>query len=340
MRKKIVLILAAVVCSSMLCAMAACAASSPKAAQGEPLVVYLNDFDAMIGEMFKEATGHELEVVMGNGAEILSRIEAERANPHWDVVWIDAMPSVHSLGMNGQLLEGWTPKNMQQMSEFARGFVPENRTYFPTGTHAAGVIVYNTHAFNADTAPKSWEDMLNPQYRVGMADPAVAAPAYPFVSVFFHERGMDGGASYFEELFANGARVYPKNPNVAAALSGGEINVAALQESNAYALKAKGEPVEIVWPADGAPASVRVAAIRKDTPNMEVAKAFVEFLLDPATQKKLVSGADEPFFVPGAAGVNTHTDRTLNGVLDVADAAWAAEHEGEIKEWFADAAAR
>ena len=49
----------------------------------EPLTVYLNDFDSVIPDLFKEKTGYDVEVVVGNGAETMSRIEAEKSNPQW-----------------------------------------------------------------------------------------------------------------------------------------------------------------------------------------------------------------------------------------------------------------
>ncbi|CCQ97717.1 Extracellular solute-binding protein family 1 [[Clostridium] ultunense Esp] len=308
----------------------------------DPLVVYLNDFDEMIKPLFEEATGYKLELVTGNGAEIMSRIEAEKGNPHWDVVWMDAMPSIHQLGKSGQLLEGWIPKNYENLTDFAKAFVPENHSYYPTGAHAAAVLVYNTKAFTRETAPKSWDDLTKPAFKgsLGMADPAVAAPAYPFVAWFFQNKGMDGGKAYFDALFKNGAKVYPKNPNVAKALTGGEIKVAALQESNAYTLKNQNEPVEIVWPEEGAPASVRVVAIQKQTKHLEAAKAFVEFLLDPKTQQKLIDQGEEAYFEPSAKGATPKKDRDGQAKLVVAEADWAAQHEAEIKQWFADQAVK
>lgn len=71
--------------------------------QTEPLLVYLNDFDGVIGDLFKEATGYDVEVVAGNGAETMSRIEAEKSNPQWDVVWIDSMYDVY------KFVRGWKP---------------------------------------------------------------------------------------------------------------------------------------------------------------------------------------------------------------------------------------
>ncbi|NIK67264.1 ABC transporter substrate-binding protein [Paenibacillus sp. BK720] len=321
------------------------AAASPAAADAskdEPLVVYLNDFDDIVKPMFEEKTGYKLEIVSGNGAEIASRIEAEKGNPHWDVVWMDSMPTIDQMGKNGQLLDNWTPSNLDGLTDFAKTVVPSNNTYFPTGAHAASVIVYNTKAFDASSAPKTWDDLLDAKYKgaVGMADPAVAAPAYPFVAWFFQSKGMDQGKTYFESLMKNGVHVYPKNPNVAKALTDGEIKAAALQESNAYTLKNAGEPVDIIWPAEGAPASVRVAAIQKESKHQEAAKAFVEFLLDPATQQALIDKGDESYFEPSVKGVKAKADRAADAKLVVAEAGWAGEHEGEIKQWFADNAVK
>ncbi|WP_141500117.1 extracellular solute-binding protein [Paenibacillus luteus] len=302
------------------------------------LTVYLNDFDSIIAPLFEEATGFKLEVVAGNGAEIMSRVEAEKGNPHWDVVWLDAMPSIYGLGASGQLMEGWSPNNVANLTDYAKGFVPEKQWYVPTGAHAAGVIVYNKDKVKAEDAPKSWEDFSNGKYKnlIGMADPAIAAPAYPFVSLFFKEKTIEGGQAYFSSLMDNGLRVYPKNPNVVKALAAGEISIAALQESNAYSMKNDGEPIEIIWPSEGAPASVRVAAIQKDTKNPNAAKAFLEFLLDPKTQQALIDQGDESYFQPSVTGVNAKADRSPDAKLVAADASWASENEAAIKQWFAD----
>ncbi|QHT63528.1 ABC transporter substrate-binding protein [Paenibacillus lycopersici] len=317
---------------------AANASADATTADKGTLTVYLNDFDDIVKPMFEAQTGYKLNIVSGNGAEIMSRIEAEKGNPHWDVVWMDAMPSIQGLDKQGELLTGWTPAAASGLTDFAKSFVPSDNSYFPTGAHAAGVIVYNKNEIKAEDAPKTWKDFTDAKYKgqIGMADPAVAAPAYPFVSWFFQDQGMDAGKSYFSSLLKNGLHVYPKNPNVVSALSGGEIKVAALQESNAYVMKNGGEPIEIIWPQDGAPASVRVAAIQKDTKHADAAKAFVEFLLDPKTQQALIDKGDESYFEPSVTGATAKADREANAKLVVAKADWAADHEAEIKQWFSD----
>lgn len=309
-------------------------------AGAETLTVYLNDFDAVIGAMFEKETGIKLNIVSGNGAEIMSRIEAEQGNPQWDVVWIDAMPSIYGLDAKDQLLTGWKPDNVSGLKDNYESLVPEDGSYYPTGAHAAGIIVYNKNKITGENIPASWEDLKRAAYKgkLGMADPAIAAPAYPFVSDFFEEKGIEGGKEYFNSLMEQGLRVYPKNPQVVQAMTSGEIDIAALQESNAYSMLAAGEPVELVWPEEGAPASVRVAAIQKNTPKAEAAKKFVSFLLDPEVQQELIDTGDESYFEPSAEGANPKADRAADAKLNFTEAGWASGHEAEIKQWFADQA--
>ena len=309
--------------------------------QTEPLLVYLNDFDGVIGDMFREATGYEVEVVVGNGAETMSRIEAEKSNPQWDVVWIDSMYDVYNLSQDGSLLTGWEPENAANLTDFFTGLVPGNKCFFPTGAHAAGVLVYRNDIYDETTAPKTIDDLTDSRFegQVGMADPGVAAPAYPLAAQIMDSKGMDGGQEYFTTLFKQGLKVYPKNPQVVQALASGEISTALLQESNAYDMISSGEPITIVWPEEGTPASTRVAAINASTDQMEIAQMFVNFLLDAQTQQALINTGDEGYFEPSVEGVQQKEERDAQAKLAVADVVFGAENESDIKAWFADMSA-
>lgn len=126
----------------------------------------------MIGDLFKEATGYDVEVVAGNGAETMSRIEAEKSNPQWDVVWIDSMYDVYNLSGDGSLLTGWEPENAANLTEFSKGLVPDNKCCWPTDIHAAGVLVYRTDKYDQSSAPRTFADLTDEAYagQVGMAD--------------------------------------------------------------------------------------------------------------------------------------------------------------------------
>ncbi len=309
----------------------------------EPLTVYLNDFDAIIPELFKEKTGYDVEVVVGNGAETMSRIEAEKSNPQWDVVWMDSMYDIYNLDLDGQLMTDVEVDNAAGLTDFFSALVPEDKCFYPTGAHSAGVIVYRNDVWSEADAPTSYDDLSDPKYAdaVAMADPGVAAPAYPLAAYFMDTLGMDGGQAYFTTLFEQGLKVYPKNPQVVEALASGEATIAMLQESNAYSMVAEGEPITIVWPEDGAAASTRVAAISASTDQPDIAKAFINFLLDPEVQQALVDAGDEGYFTPSVDGVTPKADREADSPkLAVADVQFGAENEADIKAWFADYSAQ
>lgn len=310
--------------------------------QTKPLIVYLNDFDDVIADMFKEATGYDVEVVSGNSAEIMSRIAAEKGNPQWDVVWIDSMYDVYNLAGDGELMTDFEPENAVNLTDFSKTLVPENKCMYPTDIHAAGVLVYRNDVWSEADAPKTFADLTDEKYKdqVGMADPGVAAPAYPLAAYFMDTLGLEAGEEYFTTLFDHGLKVFPKNPQVVQALACGDISIAMLQETNAYDMVASGEPITIIWPEDGAPGSTRVAAISAQSEQPEIAKMFVNFLLDAKTQQALVDTGDEGYFEPSVNGVNAKAERDPNAKLAVADEVFGAENEADIKAWFADMSAQ
>lgn len=304
---------------------------------GKTIYLYGNDFVDFIAPVFMEQTGFKLEAVHYGGGEALAKIEAEQGNPQWDVLMMDGHGSVRSLADRDFLQTGWAPDNLAHLSEVGAQLVPDDYAYFPIGMHASALIAYNTKLVPEDKAPRTWEQFFAYEGPVGHADPAVAAPAYPLVSAFFEKWGTEQAKALYEQRFKDGMNIYPKNGPVGGALLSGEIHVAALQEHNAYELKLSGEPVEVLWPEEGAPGSLRVVAVSKQTKNPAAARAFVEFMLQPETQAMLTAlESSDSFFSPMAEGVATRAEREPNGAFLLPPAEWAAEHEVEIKTWFAD----
>jgi DNA-binding transcriptional LysR family regulator len=71
-------------------------------------------------------------------------------------------------------------------------YLPENRSWFPIGLAASCVMLYRTDL--VDQPPATFADLADPRFngQFGMADPAVAAPAYPCVAQFFESLGDEG----------------------------------------------------------------------------------------------------------------------------------------------------
>lgn len=310
------------------------------AAMASSLVLYTNDFEDIIGERFTADTGYDIEVIQMSGGNLLARIAAEANNPRWDVLLFDGVGSLHAMDQQGLFLRNLNPDNARYLTEQGRSLVPENRAWMPAGTTASCVLTYRTDL--VQNPPQSVMDLAQARFKgqIGQADPAVAAPAYPCVAWMHYHMGMNDARRLYSGILDNDLRVFRTNGPVRRALSAGEIQVAMLSSPNAYAMKAAGEPVAVVWPEEGAPASSRGVAIQARTQHTEAAQAFINWMLAPATQQFLTdhAGADGLFLSPvqGVTPLSHGPDR--NARYNVAPAAWASEHEANIKSWFADQA--
>lgn len=307
-----------------------------------PLRVYTNAWGPDMTDKFTEDTGIEVELADLGGGEILARIAAEQNNPQWDVVLIDGHGSVQAMNQQGQLLTDYQLENFDNLTAEAQELAPDNNAWIPISKHAAGVLAYNTEHIDDADAPTSWNDLTDTKYApVGIADPAVAAPAYPIISQIFSDMGEQTAQEYFTTLIDNGLNTYEKNGPVGQALASGEIKTAMLQEHNVYELMDEGENVDFIWPSEGAPAAVRTAAISADTPSTCASLTFVDWLLTTDTMDYLMEhGGTDSIISP-------FVDQTTTAFLPEArpedpeilypSANDAANKEAEIKDWFANA---
>lgn len=305
-----------------------------------PLVLYTNDFEDIIGERFTADTGLDIEVVQESGGVLLARIAAERANPQWDVLLFDGPGSLFRLDEEEQLLRGFEPANLANLTDQARELLPQNRSWFPVGTTASCLLAYRTDL--VDDPPTSLDDLTDPRFRgqIGQADPAVAAPAYPCVAQLFHDRGFEAAQELYRGILDNELRVFRTNGPTRQALESGEISVALLSSPQVYRIIDEGVPVAAVWPEDGAPSSSRGTAIQAGTQRPVAARAFVEWMLEPATQQFLTDeGGNDGWFLASVDGVTPKPDGPpAEARYAIAPPAFASDQEAAIKEWFADQA--
>lgn len=323
-------------------------AFAPAAANAQTLTIYLHDHGAAIAERFTADTGIEAEIVDMSGGEILARIEAERANPRWDVVYLQGHGSLHRLHTEGQLLDdGWQPEAAANYNEVGRTIYEQDPTtaWWPVTVNAPALLVYNADCEGTETIT-GWDALRDPRFagRVGMPDPAISGPAFPYVAWFF-EQDMNAGYAFWEDVFDNDVRMFRSNSPVAEALVAGELCVAGLEEPNTYGEVEKGENVVVVYPEEGTPGVARAVGISAETQLADEAKAFVEWVLSPETQAYLTQISHRnKYFVPLIEGVAANELLPPNQFLETttpyvfADYEWMASVEAEIKRWFADMA--
>ncbi len=149
------------------------------------------------------------------------------------------------------------------------------------------VLVYRK---DLDGPPASWAALAEPRFKgeVALGDPLTSGTAFTWA--VFMESAY--GAEWFGTLRSNGARVAGGNAAVLQKLEGGEAKVGVLLLENALAAKAKGSPIEVAWPADGAVVVPGFVGLFESSRNPVAAKAVADVLLSSAAQQLIVSPGD------------------------------------------------
>ena len=280
------------------------AAEEPAAAEEAPalsgkVTVYMPSPAGLADKLaaaFTEKTGVEVEQFQGTTGEILARLEAEQANPVADVVILASWSDGLSMKADGQL-ESYTPANADKVND---GWIDEDNMgntaqlrrrasadlfrqiclpncavlpmLFGSSASAVGVI-YNTTVvpeLNAD-----WSELADELYKdmIAIPDPEKSGACKDFLAGFV--TGTADGGAVVQSWADNGLTVSGANKAALEAVTTGEKGILiAGVDYNAYSSMAKGEPLNIYYPASGTVVNPRPAMILKTAPNMDNAKAF------------------------------------------------------------------
>jgi iron(III) transport system substrate-binding protein len=149
------------------------------------------------------------------------------------------------------------------------------------------VIGYNTRLVNAEEAPKSYADLLDPKW-VGKIVKAHPGYSGTIMTATF-QISRDIGWGFFEKLAKQKIMQVQSSADPPKKLALGERAVMADgNEYNMFQLKEKGEPVEVVYPTEGTPLIVGPSGVLKDAPNPNAARLAQCFMFSPECQQLMV----------------------------------------------------
>lgn len=278
---------------------------------------------------FTEKTGIEVEMFQGTTGKILARMEAEKANPVADVVILASLPSAQALKADGLTLPYPEAANSDKLN---KEWSDAEGNYFSSSASALG-IVYNTKLVT--TPPTSWADLATAAWKdaVNIPDPTLSGSALDFITGYLSANG-DKGWDLFSQYKANGVAMAGANQEALdPVITGAKSIVAAGVDYMAYSSKAKGEPLDIVYPSEGTVVSPRPAAILKSSKNVENAKAFIDYLLSDEAQK-LVADA---YLIPGREDVEATNRANLKDIPQLkVDWNWMSENGDDTAARFSE----
>lgn len=272
---------------------------APAFAQGAggKLVLYTSqperDASQTVAAFRKVNPGVDIEVFRSGTTEVMGKLAAEFAGgqPKADVLLIADAASMEALKRDGRLM----PYPDARTGGLAQGSFDPDKTYFGSKLITTGIAV-NT---SAKSRPASWADLAKPEYKGQIAMPSPLYSGAAAIMLGTMSTRPDLGWSFFEKLKASDAVAVRGNGAVLNAVANGEKPYGVLVDFMAFNAKAKGSPIDFVFPAEGLPAVTEPVAILKTTQNAAAARAFVDFILSDEGQKLAVSMG----YIPARASV-------------------------------------
>jgi iron(III) transport system substrate-binding protein len=261
--------------AALAIAIATLAPCGPAAAQGRLVVYSANDanLNRFVFDAFTRETGIEVEPVEGGSGVVFRRIASERERPLGDVVW---GVSRALLTANRALLAPYASKNKDAMAAEFRD--PEDH-WIGTNVHLL-VILQNTKLVAPAAGPRTWADLLDPQWKgkIAFTDPANSGSAFTNLTMLAELWG--GGETGWDkvgQLLAN-TKVLNRSTLVFQGVGNGEFALGMSLEYAGLLWASNGAPVTVVYPQDGTVAQMEGVGIIKDGPNPQAAKAFVDYI--------------------------------------------------------------
>jgi putative spermidine/putrescine transport system substrate-binding protein len=227
----------------------------------------------------KEKTGITVPPDNKNSGQTLSQLVAEKANPVADVAYYGV-----TFGIQAKK-EGVTAAyKPAAWAEIPDGLKDPEGHWFAIHSGTLGFMV-NVDALKGKPVPRSWADLLKPQYKglVGYLDPASAFVGYVGAVAVNQARGgtLDNfapGIEYFKALQKN-EPIVPKQTSYSRVLSG-EIAILLDYDFNAYRAKYKDKAnVEFVIPAEGSVVVPYVMSLTARNPNGDNGRKVLDFVL-------------------------------------------------------------
>lgn len=272
-------------------ALAACAfaAAHPVLAQSPSgkLVLYTSqperDAAQTVAAFRKVHPNVEVDVFRSGTTEVMAKLAAEFAagQPRPDVLLLADAATMESLKKDGRLLAYPQAK----VDGIEAGAVDPDRTYFGSKLITTGIAV-NTAA---KVRPAAWADLVKPEFKGQVAMPSPLYSGAAAIMLGTMSARPDLGWAFFEKLRAGDTVAVRGNGAVVNAVANGEKAYGVLVDFMAFNAKAKGSPIDFVFPAEGNPAVTEPVAILRTSQNAAAARAFVDFILSDDGQKLAVA---------------------------------------------------
>jgi putative spermidine/putrescine transport system substrate-binding protein len=230
-------------------------------------------------QAIKQKTGVTIPPDNKNSGQSLAQLVAEKASPVADMTYLGITFGIQA--KKDGVVAAYKPAFWGEIPD---GLKDPEGYWFSIHSGTLGFMV-NVDALKGKPIPRSWADLLKPEYKglIGYLDPASAFVGYVGAVAINNARGgtLDNftpAIEYFKALKKN-EPIVPKQTSYARVLSG-EIAILLDYDFNAYRAKYKDKAnVEFVIPAEGTAVVPYVMSLVAKAPNADNGKKALDFVM-------------------------------------------------------------
>ena len=319
-------------------AVAALAAAGAASAQKTQLTVYTaleTDQLKAYTEGFNKAYPNiEITWVRDSTGIITAKILAEKAAPKADVIMGVAATSMAIFAEEGLLLP-FAPTGLDRIPpQYRDGANPPRWV----GMDVWGAtICFNTVEAAKKNIPKpeTWRDLTKPAYKgqIVMPHPASSGTGFFDVTAWLQLFGEADGWKFMDGLHENIAQYMHSGSRPCAAAAAGEYVVGISFEYRANREKARGAPIDLVFPKEGLGWDLEAIGIVKTTQKLDAAKSLVNWSITNDAMA-LYAANFAIVAVPSLSKPLPNVPADYASRLVKNDFAWAAKNRDKIlAEW-------
>jgi iron(III) transport system substrate-binding protein len=262
---------------------------------------YTSEAAEELGATFTQIYGIKVNVVRTTAQVAYQRLTQDIKNGQTNCDVFSSTDIGHYMRLKKQgQLEKYTPEDMPKISEVFRNLDPDG--FFHTTSAGFVLITYNSSKVKPEEAPQKWTDLLDPKWKgkISTGHPAFSG----YVGTWVLQMKLLYGWDYFKKLEKNKPQIGRSVNDTVTALNAGERQVAAGADGSTLFSAARGNPLAIIYPSDGAVMIISPSAIVKGTKHPNAARLFMEFLYSIEASKVDVKHFTVPMRpeVPVAAG--------------------------------------
>jgi iron(III) transport system substrate-binding protein len=187
-------------------------------------------------------------------------------------------------------LDSYRPRNEAKIVSTFQNIDPAG--FYHVTAVSLVAITYNNQKLTEAGVPKTWQELLDPKWsnKVALGDPNFSGMVGAWAVTLQKIYGWD----YFSRLSAGKPLITRSIDDTVTILNSGERDVAAGDPASTLRSAAKGNPLSVSYPADGAIAVIDPSAVVAGAKHPNAARLFMEFLLSTECAKIEADSFEQP----------------------------------------------